>query len=265
MKSLILSAVLSLFAAPLAANPYAENVSVRLLPGWQLPDGAHMAAIEVTLADGWKTYWRAPGDAGVPPVFSWAGSDNVRAVQVVWPRPEVFWQNGMRSIGYSKHLVLPLRIEPGAQGPVHLDGSLQMGICSDICVPLVVDLQDLRLPDSTRPVPAIAAAMADRPYSGAEAGVRRVSCSVQPDGRKVRLRTEIEMPALGGTEVVVVETADPSVWVSETETRREGPRLIAETELQAMRGGVLMLDRSGLRLTVLGGSRAVDIRGCPAG
>lgn len=252
----------ALFAAPAVANPYAENVTVRLLPGWQQADGTHMAAIELRLARGWKTYWRTPGDAGVPPVFSWGGSDNVASVDVIWPRPEVFYQNGMRSIGYSDHVVLPLRVQPSSNGAVHLDGELQIGICSDICVPLTVTLDNLELPPSGRPVPAIAAALADTPVSERDAGVRGVTCEVWPDGARTMIRTEIEMPSTGGEEVVVLEASDPTIWVSEARTWRDGSRLVAEAEMIPMQGGPMMLDRSGMRMTVLGRSEAVDIRGC---
>lgn len=263
MRSLALCA--TLLATPLAANPYADHVSVRLVPGWQQPDGSYVAGLEVSLADGWKTYWRAPGDAGVPPVFSWSGSQNVTSVDVIWPRPEVFYQNGMRSIGYSDRVVLPLRVETSGQGPVQLDGALQMGICSDICVPLNVDLNDLTLPEARRPVPAIAAALADRPYSERDAKVGRVTCRIEPKGKRTMVRAEIDMPSLGGEEVVVVETADPAIWVSEAEVYRTGRRLVAEAEMVSMQGGAMMVDRSGLRFTVLGQSRAVDIRGCTGG
>ncbi|MEC7300233.1 MAG: protein-disulfide reductase DsbD domain-containing protein, partial [Pseudomonadota bacterium] len=154
------------------ANPYADHLAVRLLPGWKQADGSHIAGLEFQLSQGWKTYWRAPGDAGVPPVFDWSASQNVARVDVIWPTPHVFWQNGMRSIGYSDRVVLPLRIEPSGSGAVHLDGVLQVGICSDICVPLHVDLSALVLPPQGRRDPAIAASLAERPFSGAEAGVR---------------------------------------------------------------------------------------------
>jgi DsbC/DsbD-like thiol-disulfide interchange protein len=262
----VLAALASLAAAtPLAANPYSDHVSVRLLSGWQQADGSHLAGLELRLAKGWKTYWRSPGDAGVPPLFSWDGSGNVASVDVIWPRPEVFYQNGLRSIGYSDHVVLPLRIQPKGDGAVHLDGALTIGICSDICVPLTLDLEGVALPDSRKPVPAIAAALAERPFPGREAGVRRVTCEVRPEGKRTKVRTEIEMPPAGKEEVVVLETADPTVWVSEAEVQRKGNRLIAEAEMIAMRGGAMMFDRSGVRITVLGSGRAVDIRGCTGG
>lgn len=252
-------------ASPLAANPYSDNVSVRLLSGWQQSDGSYLAGLELRLAEGWKTYWRSPGDAGVPPLFSWAGSGNVASVDVIWPRPEVFYQNGMRSIGYSDHVVLPLRVQPRADGTVHLDGELTIGICSDICVPLTVDLEAVALPDSRKPVATIAAALAERPFAGREVGVGRVTCEVRPEGKRTKVRTEIEMPSAGLDEVVVLETSDPTVWVSETKVQRQGNRLIAEAELVPMRGGAMMFDRSGVRITVLGSRHAVDIRGCTGG
>jgi hypothetical protein len=249
-------------ATPGNANPFLDNVSVRLLPGWEQSDGSHLAALEVVLSQGWKTYWRSPGDAGVPPVFSWAGSDNVARVDVIWPRPEVFHQNGMRSIGYSDRVVLPLRVEPQGEGAVRLEGEIQIGICEDICVPLNVALPPVALTEGGRPVPAIAAALAYRPYPGRDAGVGKVTCELRPEGRRTMVRAEIDIPPTGGQEVVVLETADPAIWVSEATVQRTGNRLVAEAELVPMRGASLVFDRSGVRLTVLGQGRAVDIRGC---
>lgn len=263
MRSLALCCALA--AGPLAANPYADKVTVRLLPGWQQADGSHVAGLEVRLAEGWKTYWRAPGDAGVPPVFSWSGSDNVASVDVIWPWPEVFHQNGLRSIGYSDRVVLPLRVQPRGDGTVQLDGELQFGICSDICVPLTVNLNEVVLPPASRPVPSIAAALANRPYSQRDAGVGRVTCAVRPEGKRTIVRAEIDLPAMGGEEIVVLEASDPTIWVSEAEVHRDGRRLIAEAEMVPMRGGALMFDRSGVRMTVLGGSKAVEIKGCSGG
>ena len=64
------------------ASPWVElnTARVRLLAGPARSAKAaksYLAGVEITLADGWKTYWRMPGDAGVPPNFDWAGSTNV--------------------------------------------------------------------------------------------------------------------------------------------------------------------------------------------
>ena len=264
MPLLILCLALAFPAPGLRANPYEQMVRAELLPGWRRADGVHVAALRLVMADGWKTYWRAPGDAGIPPLFDWSGSDNLRGVQPVWPTPVVFSQNGMRSIGYKRELVLPLKVMPARAGrAVMLEARVQVGICDDICVPADLAVR-ATLPAGGRPDPRIAAALADVPVPGDEAGVRAVSCTVAPTAKGLRLTTRVALPRAGRATALVVETADPQVWVSEPRLTRAGGELVAVSELVHVEGGAFALDRAGLRLTVLGTGPAVDIRGCPA-
>lgn len=256
-------AALPLLAGAALANPYAENITARLLPGWRQADGRHVAGLELRLADGWKTYWRAPGEAGVPPVFAWSGSDNLRGAAVVWPRPEVFDQNGMRSIGYRNRVVLPIVLTPeAADAPITLRGDIMVGICDEVCVPVEMRLTGVLEPHGGRRDPAIAAAMASRPYSGKEGKVASVECRVAPGKYGLALKVSIEMPSTGGSETMVVESADPQVWAADTTSARRGGRLSGETELMHASGGAFALDRSALTFTVLGRDRAVEIKGC---
>ncbi len=71
-----------------------------------------MAAFEITLEEGWKTYWRSPGDAGIPPRFDWENSHNLDGVALHWPRPAVFESFGTQTIGYSEKLILPVELTP---------------------------------------------------------------------------------------------------------------------------------------------------------
>src|ERR1700680_1502382 len=92
------------------------HTAVRLISGSiiKTADTAFLrAGIEIKLDSGWKTYWRDPGDSGVPPKLDFSGSDNVKTVTVLWPPPQRFPDGaGGNSIGYSDHVVLPLRIAP---------------------------------------------------------------------------------------------------------------------------------------------------------
>ncbi len=63
-----LLAALLLPVAALAQN--LDYGSVKLLKGWQAEDGSYQVALEFTLNEGWKTYWRTPGPAGLPPISS---------------------------------------------------------------------------------------------------------------------------------------------------------------------------------------------------
>jgi DsbC/DsbD-like thiol-disulfide interchange protein len=110
---------------------------VRLIAGSPKAGASHLrAGVEIRLMRGWHTYWRYPGDAGVPPQFNFAGSRNVKHVEVLWPAPERMVDGSGTSIGYSAGIIFPLRVVPQEAGkPVALRLRLQYAICEKLCVP----------------------------------------------------------------------------------------------------------------------------------
>jgi DsbC/DsbD-like thiol-disulfide interchange protein len=261
LRTTALALLLALPHLAMAETP-ADLASAEVLGGWREPSGQHVAAIRITLAPGWKTYWRAPGEAGIPPAFDFSASRNVGGVTPLWPVPHVFWQNGMRSVGYSESVVLPLLVSPAAEGQaMHLSGSIDIGVCQDICVPVTLDLSGA-LPEIGAPDPAIADAMSSRPISAEAAGVTAVTCAVEPIADGIRVTASVHMPALGADEAAVLETADPAIWVSEAVSHREGDVLHATAEMVPPNGRPFAVDRSAIRITVLSGERGVDIHGC---
>ncbi len=243
-----------------------DLVQIEVLDGGLTSRGTYLGALRLTLSDGWKTYWRAPGDAGIPPSFSWRGSRNVGAVSITWPTPEVFSTSGFRTIGYHDQLVLPIEIEPQRPDvPVRLKGRMELGICKDVCVPSELRF-DHRVDTDADRNPVIVAALASRPYSASEAGVTSATCSLRPGQFGIEVQARITMPSAGGDEVAVIEPGTPHMIAGETRTERRGGTLLASTEfLPATNGTPAAIDRSHLRITVLGRSHAVDIQGCDAG
>lgn len=110
------------------------HAQARLLAG-PARAGAVAGGIEIRLAPGWKTYWRYPGDSGVPPQIDWSRSRNIAAVEMDFPAPQRFDDGaGGFSIGYKDTVLLPLRItlkDPAA--PAHLDLSLDFAVCETLC------------------------------------------------------------------------------------------------------------------------------------
>jgi DsbC/DsbD-like thiol-disulfide interchange protein len=243
-----------------------ELVQVEILDGGLAADGTYIGALRLTLQDGWKTYWRAPGEAGIPPRFTWRGSRNVGEMAMTWPTPEVFSTSGYQTIGYHDQLVLPIRIAPEKPGrPVRLKGRMELGICKDVCVPSELSF-DHQLDSEAGRNPAIVAALASRPYSAREAGVSASTCRLTPTKYGIEVEARITMPSAGGTEVAVIESGSPHVYAGATTTSRSGRTLTAKSELLPARAGSLpAVDRSQLRITVLGQNHAVDISGCTAG
>lgn len=236
-------------------------VTARILPGWETGAGTRMGALHLTMAPGWKTYWRSPGDAGIPPEFDWTASRNLQGVTVHWPRPEVHDINGMRSIGYSNEVVFPLEITARQAGsPVQLTGEISMGICEDICLPISLKV-DARLEGPGAPDGMIRGALASRP----RAAQVTVTCTIRPIRDGMAVSASIPLPRMAGSEAVVIEPRDGSIWVSEPQATRSGGVLHAQAELVPPQAKPFPLDRSSLRFTVIGAQDAVEIQGCSGG
>jgi DsbC/DsbD-like thiol-disulfide interchange protein len=115
------------FAAP---QPY----TLRLLQGgfdgtsWQL--GLH-----VRLDEGWKTYWRVPGDGGIPPDIS-AKGDNLKSLSFDYPLPiRIVGEEG-ENIGYTNEVVFPVTIHPvDPAAPLTLEIAAFLGVCQTVCIP----------------------------------------------------------------------------------------------------------------------------------
>jgi DsbC/DsbD-like thiol-disulfide interchange protein len=136
----------TLFAASLAVEVRAEDASpwqkdghsaVRLLAGSR-SGAVLLGGVAFRLQPGWKTYWRTPGDSGVPPRFDFSKSDNVEAVTVLWPAPQKFDDGaGGISLGYHDQLVLPLRIvAKNVDKPVTLRADINYAVCEKLCIPV---------------------------------------------------------------------------------------------------------------------------------
>src|SRR6266567_3321064 len=121
------------------ASPWQRDAhsAVRLLAGSR-SGTVLLGGIAIQLQPGWKTYWRTPGDSGVPPRFDFSKSDNVEAVTVLWPAPKKFDDGaGGTALGYKQQVVLPLRIvAKNADKPVTLRAEINYAVCEKLCIPV---------------------------------------------------------------------------------------------------------------------------------
>ena len=116
------------------ASPWdgGKHTAVRLIAGAT----AQHAGVEIRLAPGWKTYWRYPGDSGMPPRFDFSGSQNVKSVTVRFPAPRRLVDESGTTIGYKHDVVFPLDVvQEDATKPVTLRLKLDYAVCEKICEP----------------------------------------------------------------------------------------------------------------------------------
>ena len=241
----------------------------RLMVGWQQQDNSHVAGIEIRLAPGWKTYWRAPGAGGIAPRFDWSGSSNLKAVSYVWPAPSVFETYGTRTLGYEGQLILPVIMQPKDQNkPIEARLDMHFGVCSDICVPAQAAFGNRITGKSEPNAVTISGVLNQRAATGDEAGLVNAKCRISPksqDEFEFAARLEFRSPP-AGAQILVVETGNEEIWVSETDTVIDGRIVRSAADLVNYGEGPLALARDRLRLTLIsrrGG--AIDIRGCAAG
>lgn len=241
------------------AQPWMPGfVSAELVGSWQTENGTQMTALRVLLEDGWKTYWRAPGDLGVPPEFNWRGSRNAADIEVHWPRPHLFENTGQRTVGYLHEMILPIEVTPTDPGQdIWIAGEISFGICREICVPVIVNVENLLSGPGTA-TPEIIAALAAMPER--RDGIAR--CAVEPVIDGVRVTAAIEMASLGPHEVALFELNGVSSWTSESVNSRDGGVLTATVEIVPYDSRPFHLEQGDLLITVISGDKAVEIRGC---
>lgn len=135
----VLAVALATSACAGDSSPWQRDAhsALRLLAGSR-SGGVLLGGIAIQLEPGWKTYWRNPGDSGVPPRFDFSKSDNVEAVTILWPAPMKFDDGaGGFSLGYKKQVVLPLRIvAKSADKPVTLRAAITYAVCDKLCIPV---------------------------------------------------------------------------------------------------------------------------------
>jgi DsbC/DsbD-like thiol-disulfide interchange protein len=202
--------------------------------------GAYRAGVEIRLDPGALTYWRTPGAAGVPPVFSFEGSENAAEIVVSYPAPTRIDEDGSEIYGYRNHVVFPLRITPkDSSSPVLLVLNLSYAICAGICLPakaaatLTLQPGNGVRPDTANPEAAIIAAaealVPARLSSGeaaAKVAVTRVETAPSPTWR-VFLRS-------GSAQDLFAEA--PQGWYFETRSTGKPNEFLA-VEAERPRSG----------------------------
>lgn len=168
LRALIVIAICGQMTPLQASNAISVGLlaTARLIAAPQsTSDGVWTIGVVITLKPKAITYWRDPGEAGVPPRFDFSASINVAATNVAYPAPKRIREGDIDAIGYDGEVVFPVRIVlANRAAPASVRLTMDYATCERICLPAHADLSlDLPAPPETIDAACLARAQAAVP------------------------------------------------------------------------------------------------------
>ncbi|WP_442981288.1 protein-disulfide reductase DsbD domain-containing protein [Rhizobium sp. S152] len=185
-------------------------------------DGHIRAGLQIEPKPGWITYWREPGNAGIPPQVT-VSTPGVKLDTMLYPVPKHIVTEAVDEVAYDSMVTLPLRLTATDAKPAKLEVDAFIGICKDICIPFQAKLSlDFLSPPQSRPeekaiLDAAEARLPMEPSSDFEVTAHALS----PDMKELSL--EITLPEAGETAPQVI-VAGPSgyAFTKRKTSKRDG-------------------------------------------
>ncbi len=247
------------------ASPWVEDINsaIRLIAGANKSDAESLrAGIEIKMQPGWHTYWRYPGDSGVPPRFSFSGSDNVATVKVLYPSPHAITDEAGTTIGYKNAVIFPLRVFPQQKDkPVTLRAKIDYAVCEKLCVPVEAraELTLDRAAGADNAALSAAEARVPQPVSAAEAGLtaRRANNAE----RKPLVFVDLAAPAGQPVELFVEgPTAEWALPIPKPAPGAPAGHQHFAFELDGLPPGIDLKGPFELTFTIVRGGRATEVK-----
>lgn len=232
-----------------------------------LEGGLIRAGVQIKLEEGWWTYWRAPGESGMPPMFDWSGSANLDGEpETIWPVPLRAVEYGEKVNVYRKEVVFPIEFRAAdPDKPVKLHLKITYGTCRDMCVPAWAEHELTIRPTKVAPAIDLANARLIEAYSGRGPSadpetvgivIREVRALVE-DGKSILVIRAAGVD--GGRRALVLVEGPNFMRVAEIEPDMVDDGRIAVLKLTI--GSVFQfrnLKGRRIRITVVHGGRALE-------
>lgn len=238
--------------AEMSAWAEAEGGRMRLVALAPDAGGKIRAGLQIEPKPGWITYWREPGNSGIPPHVTIAPASGVTLETIAYPVPKHFFKGAIEDIAYDAPVTLPLSLTAAGKGPVAIDATVFIGICRDICIPFQANLAvtlgpAIRSHPEEEAILAAAEAALPKPPS---ADFRVAAHAISPDRKTLSLT--LTLPG-EGTSVPDIIATGPSgyAFTKQIGGKRDGTifktdiaigKLPKDYDLSGKRWSVLVID-----------------------
>ena len=265
---LLLIITLSLFSSSSFGNQMTnfykdENIEISFLKAWDSKE-ATLYALFIKMKKNWKTYWKYPGDSGFSPEFKIIESNNLKKIEISWPTPKVFFENGSVINGYKKELILPLFFyKEKSSKKIDFKLNFLMGFCDDICIPIKFIINSKNALKTNELKNKLVSNSLEKMPQDLSNSKNLIECEVKKINKKMKLLSKFDSNFFSNNHSIdqlILEYLDGQIWFSEISKTNE--RFEFLSTINSFEDNNFFLDKSKIEYTIITRSGGFQQKGC---
>ena len=240
-----------------------ENIDISFLKAWDSKE-ATLYALFIKMKKNWKTYWKYPGDSGFSPEFKIIESNNLKKIEISWPTPKVFFENGSVINGYKKELILPLFFyKEKSSKKIDFKLNFLMGFCDDICIPIKFIINSKNALKTNELKNKLISNSLEKMPQDLSNSKNLIECEVKKINKKMKLLSKFDSNFFSNNHSIdqlILEYLDGQIWFSEISKTNE--RFEFLSTINSFEDNNFFLDKSKIEYTIITRSGGFQQKGC---
>ena len=240
-----------------------ENIDISFLKAWDSKE-ATLYALFIKMKKNWKTYWKYPGDSGFSPEFKIIESNNLKKIEISWPTPKVFFENGSVINGYKKELILPIFFyKEKSSKKIDFKLNFLMGFCDDICIPIKFIINSKNALKANELKNKLVSNSLEKMPQDLSNSENLIECEVKKINKKMKLVSKFDNNFFSNNnsiEQLILEYLDDQIWFSEIS--KTNKRFEFLSIINSLDDNNFFLDKSKIKYTIITRSGGFQHKGC---
>ena len=240
-----------------------ENIDISFLKAWDSKE-ATLYALFIKMKKNWKTYWKYPGDSGFSPEFKIIESNNLKKIEISWPTPKVFFENGSVINGYKKELILPIFFyKEKSSKKIDFKLNFLMGFCDDICIPIKFIINSKNALKANELKNKLVSNSLEKMPQDLSNSKNLIECEVKKINKKMKLLSKFDSNFFSNNHSIdqlILEYLDGQIWFSEISKTNE--RFEFLSTINSFEDNNFFLDKSKIKYTIITRSGGFQHKGC---
>jgi len=240
-----------------------ENIDISFLKAWDSKE-ATLYALFIKMKKNWKTYWKYPGDSGFSPEFKIIESNNLKKIEISWPTPKVFFENGSVINGYKKELILPIFFyKEKSSKKIDFKLNFLMGFCDDLCIPIKFIINSKNALKTNELKNKLVSNSLEKMPQDLSNSENLIECEVKKINKKMKLISKFDNNFFSNNhsiDQIILEYLDGQIWFSEISKTNE--RFEFLSIINSLDDNNFFLDKSKIKYTIITRSGGFQQIGC---